>query len=414
MKTFGFFLLFTFIQILNNTVIIPGVNSSQLWKYVLVLLMVYYICTKTPEDYKKFGFIKALYVIAFLKLLHVSTFENGLYFQENLLIFSKFLIFALLGDSVFLLCHRNPSINVLKVMTFYAVFQIILYVPFLFHFISSPKTGIALSDDTNGFIGLCGSPHGASIMSGFCSIFILWYLYYYPCKIKWKMLILCCLGICLAVLYEAYVRTGYAMFIVGFICLYLQKGKKMWHYIFMAAALICVAFWVSHLDMDSPFVKRLIGVQYSGEIDVGSGRSSFMQISLDYWKNNGVSGWLFGVGQSAVMDRIERDIGIRVYAHDGFVDMLTASGIIGIALMLYVMISIGCYLFKHRQNQYFYLSFAIYCAYYCMQATQGGQAFDIDLWLFLAIQLVTDKHTSLYDHTSDLIPNTQDSPVCAT
>lgn len=393
MNTFLYFFIFTVLALINNLVI-EGISGTQLWKYPLIVILFFYILIHNNTTYTRPTYIKLCYILAFIKIFHLSSFYSSLYFQENLLTFCRFFIFALSWDFITLYFRQHPEKKIHLATLYYAIFASLLFIPFLFNFFPSPKKGIILAEEVaGGFVGLCGSAHGASIWSAFSLLTLLWFFLYNKTTLTTKIF-LCFLICCdFYILYSAYVRTGYLMFIIGSIFLYLQKGKRTWHHLLFLGSFIALITWVLSLNLEDAFTKRLIGVQYDGHIDVGSGRSTFMLLALEAWKDSNLYGWIFGIGQSAVMDKINDELGIRVYAHNGFIDMLTASGLIGITLMSGIALSVWRLLWKNKTSPYFYLASALWGAYYSMQATQGGQALEQDCWLYLASLLVLPTYS---------------------
>jgi O-antigen ligase len=144
-------------------------------------------------------------------------------------------------------------------------------------------------------------------------------------------------------LVNTFVRTGLAMFVIGALPILIKKINMK--YVVSGVFLIgLIAYGLSSfVDSDSVFYKRLIGKSRHNEEktfeQAGSGRGLLFLTGLDIIKSNDSALYMiFGLGEANLKKEIKKRTGNLIVTHNGFLDLLLITGLLGFALFLYFLI----------------------------------------------------------------------------
>lgn len=361
---------------------IGSVKFSQLWKIPLVLAIMVYLLVSVAR--KNVGFVKVFYLFALKNLLNLGLIEN---FVNNVIIAAKFLNLPLLLH-LFTRIFKTPS-SARLVLIRVAQYFILSGIPFHLGLVDSYVEGLEFGDKFS-FIGLFQNPHGASSATALSVLVVLFYLKNakLPRLAWWYNVFLISVGV--YSVYLAFVRTGYAMLILGSIAvlwprrLTVKQASRA-----IVVALVGVSAAVLLVQSNEAFRARILDLSESGEKrDLGSGRLKFAQYSIDFWADGDVVELLIGRGQDAVMENLKATTGMRIFSHNGFVDSLAANGLVGLALHI-LMIYYFYRLVAESKNMASYrLGIAMFVSFVSYQATQGGAGFPTDLILALSLSIL--------------------------
>jgi len=135
-------------------------------------------------------------------------------------------------------------------------------------------------------------------------------------------------------IYYTYVRTAMVMLLVGFIIQnFIGRGKsrvvKGLTVILLASSFLYIIY------LNSPILQmRLNNTNAVGgqSLSEGSGRLVFWSTMIKLSFTHGPSTFLLGIGREGSMDYMKTQIGKRLFAHNGFLDILVSAGFIGLLL----------------------------------------------------------------------------------
>ncbi|MHA6249629.1 O-antigen ligase family protein [Pontibacter sp. CAU 1760] len=231
----------------------------------------------------------------------------------------------------------------------------------------------------SGFIGVFENSHSASATLSISIIILLYFLFINHNYFKLSKVYTFCLYITLAlglyILYKTYIRTGYLMLVVGVMVLYLKTFKRS--YIIPSFIIgILTLFLLSYLyNNDSTLKSRLSDSQeYStGDKtkDLGSGRVIFQLASIEIWNSNNFEEKILGMGLEPYKDEMEKKVGLKIYAHNGFTTALLKDGLVGLLLFVFFIFSIY-YLTVNSYSQHKLLGLSVFWSYLAYQMVQGG------------------------------------------
>lgn len=108
---------------------------------------------------------------------------------------------------------------------------------------------------------------------------------------------------------------------------------------------------------------------------LGSGRLYFASTALSNWYNGGFQTVMLGYGQGNALDYMEQSIGLHIFAHNGFVDIIQMNGLIGIFLYILFIIYLFKMIHKNKNSKYYQLSIILYISYIFFMILQGGHFF---------------------------------------
>jgi len=104
---------------------------------------------------------------------------------------------------------------------------------------------------------------------------------------------------------------------------------------------VCVGLLLvaSQLPIGEAFITRLedLNIQDGG---TASGRTEFMVVALNHLWSRGIVDSIFGEGTGAIADIIEAGWGRRIGAHNGWLDITAAFGVIGLFLLTWFQINV--------------------------------------------------------------------------
>lgn len=142
-------------------------------------------------------------------------------------------------------------------------------------------------------------------------------------------------------LFKAYTRTGWLMMAVAIIFYFDWRRINFKQAVKYFSILLTVIIGILCLySSNDAFRARLAGQHRFGSekkeaIDLGgSGRIDFWKNGIEQWSNNNVYSLLFGKGYDAVVEDNLREVGLRVFSHNQFIDSLTQYGLINLILLI--------------------------------------------------------------------------------
>lgn len=386
-----FFLLFYV-----ESIKIGGIVVSQLWKIPLAIYMLYFVF---QHRHMSTPFWAQTQYWQSLKWIFTGGYVTQ--FMVNLQACIKFLFLPLLFNFI-----RNKDWNVERlraILLTIVQFFVLTNIPFLFFGFK----GISHGHDYGTYVaysGLFQNQHAMSIIMAICIVVILSFMQKRYIEGRWsKIYNVFLLCVAAYAMYLGFARTGWLMCLLAVIVVFWPKDMTVRQWIVMAAVGVVLIGGLSYLmATDTLFYDRVVGNNISTHehMNVTSGRTEYTAAALERYVDGNPIEWTIGVSTENIYEAIFLKTGMRVGAHNGFVDMLTRNGIIGLGLMLAFLVSLLLFIRRRNQCDSYRMALAMWVMMFSFQITQGGVMFHTDLLYALVLcllekedGLLTDKQT---------------------
>lgn len=326
---------------------------------------------------------KPLILLSILQFFNIDIFISPFTAVLNAL---EILIIPILG--IFILNFEPAQLK--KSLIFFCTFIILSFLPYTLGIFTSIKSGYNLEvfGGTEGIIGPYQNPHGASIALA-CSLITILYFLLQGSYNRLFLGLLFILGF--FYLFNTYVRTGIAMFIVGIIPILLHSGRKSIKNAMMVIIVgLIIALMLSQVISDDVLVNRLTGKSKYGSEDsikeIGSGRVSFWMTGVHIFKETDLREKVLGLGETELLNRMNHEIGLKIVTHNAFFDLLLINGILGLFLFLLYLYKVVKLILEIITEDHILL-LALLCSYIVMCLVQGYDWIFANLLLMLSIGL---------------------------
>lgn len=379
-----FFALFYF-----ESLELGGIKIAIIWKILLIGLILIYISLSKSTKISKFIFWG--YVYSIKNLFTISLFQH---YASTITESIKSIIIPLFAQYFgILIKHKNLYKKIVKINTTISIYILLSTLPFLFGLINPLTTGYNLSIfglEAFGFVGIFQRPASASFTIAF-AIIVLSGNYKYTKTNNQKILYLILIVIGLYAELLTFTRSGYGMLLFSLFYIFM-KDKRVYHYLKMLPIILIVLVGVVLFYQHSEaFQMRIIGKNLLQEQDnfniniLMSGRLGFARSALYNWSQSGIGEIIFGLGKENSMLLMEESVGLKIYAHNGFIDVLQFNGIVG--ALIYVLFY--SYLFlcirKGKKKNTYVSTVALFIAYTIGMLVQGEHIFITDVILSISI-----------------------------
>ena len=383
-----FFLLFYV-----ESIKIGSIAVSQMWKIPLALYMLYYVFQYRHKPTPLWS--KAQY---WQSLKWIFTAGYITQFMVNLQACIKFLFLPLLFNFI-----RNKDWNIEHIRAILLTivhFFVLTNFPFLFFGFK----GISHGHDYGTYVAYSGifqNQHAMSVIMAICIIVILSYIQKQYIVGRWnKIYNVFLLCVAAYAMYLGFARTGWLMCLLAVIVVFWPKGldAKQWIGIIVVGAVLVGG--LSYLMVtDTLFYDRIVGnnITTHEHMNVTSGRTEYSAAALERFIDGNPIEWVIGLSTENIYDAIFLKTGMRVGAHNGFVDMLTRNGIVGLGLMLVFLVSLLLFIRKRNQCDSYRMALAMWIMILSFQITQGGVMFHTDLLYALILCLLEKEDWLLTD-----------------
>ena len=397
LKNIGFFIVFFAIFYLEQSRVL-GIKFAYIWKFPLLFYMLYKIIKFIPKLEKAafWGYLFCLKVLLTPDLVE--------YPFQAVILFLKYLPLPLFFHFFMKYYDEKTFPRLREVLVLLGSFILISVLPFLLGLINPITSGYDLEvygmENSEGFIGIFQRPHGASICLSLALVVSMFFLGEARHPIR-KIAMYGLLAVGTYALYQSFVRTGWIMFAVGFFFIYIYglKGRVLIRRI--PAMLVVVAALVFFYNTSEVFKMRItdknirtIDRQTEFIETFGSGRIMIARETLDIFYNSDFTAKLLGLGNERFMDEMNRKIGQRIFSHNGFLNILVTTGIIGMVLFLLFLYFLFISVHRAKKSKYRRLGYALFFMYIAFHLTQGGNNFLLELITMLGIVLVVKDHQS--------------------
>lgn len=386
------FYIITFIILYSEPISIGGMNFGVLWKIVAILLLALPTVYEAFKKKKMELFAVLYFVLAFKILFSYTSMDYPL---ETITFTIKTLMFPVL----FLYFVKLEKETLVFLAKHYAIAIIFIFIPYHFGLLEPLAQGYDLDIyGLTGEYGLVGpflSPHAASISLAFAMIVVTLLINSKNSKTM-NIFYILILFLGFYELLLTYVRTGIAIYLTSLAYLYLQNlnAKKTLLMIITITILVAGSIWListsKAVEMRFEDKNRYVAQE---DVGVGSGRLTYWKAAVDNWLDDENIVILIGLGYTYGIDKMERSVGMRIFAHNEFFQMLQQEGLIGFIIFMSSLIALYNYMKRHQPSQYYRNSMAIFIGMIVMMVFQGSFYFTIVV--FLAIYTALQKQNIL-------------------
>lgn len=354
------FFIFFFILTYFDDRFIGGISFASIWKIPFIAYWTFYTYLLYPQDSYRFSFVVFAGIFCLLMPIHSNMFVSVI--PEITDVF-KYLIIPSLFYYLIRKFKERPIV-IVKLLFWLSIFLIWTNIPYIFKIISpkvqkdySSSFGEGILEEV-GFSGPYMNIHSQAVFMSCALLFIIFLIYKFPKQFpikNWFLISTLCIGI--YCLFVSFARTGWLFFIVGIVIILSdnfnrQKIRKSLPLLILIS--ICLIYLY---NSNTSFQKRLTDDrEYSisdNEIDqIGSGRILFGLTAIENWyESDNLISIFLGYGSDKGKDKMAEKIGLRLFAHNSFIETLQRSGIIG--LLLFLLLLHRLFLFNRKFRNIF-------------------------------------------------------------
>ncbi|MFD0797129.1 O-antigen ligase family protein [Maribacter chungangensis] len=369
--------LFIFFLIYWGPTSVGPTTFSQVWKLPLFGFLIWQIVVIRNRE--KPGFIKWSYARAAKNLV---TGGFSVSYVAGIIDFVRYMMFPLMYEYAALKL-KGPK-NLDKILLGFAQFIIISGIPFVLGLLQTKAKDALLYKDFDSYGGMFQNTHGAAITTTTAVLILLAFLKLKSSIIKYKKLNYALLVFGIYLIYLTFIRTGYAMFFIGLVFIFMPKKLSIKQIVSALVAIAVLVFGFFYLlETNETFYNRIFDIRNGKQTAAGSGRLLFWKASFDLWFSGNMFEIFFGFGYEGLLDKIGEVTGIRVYAHNEFFTQLGQNGLLGVTFFIGYLISLFKFIWKRRKMPSYRLSLAVYFLYVSLMLTQGGMWFELDVFMVL-------------------------------
>ncbi len=400
-KTILFYLFF-FLLLYSEPLTIGSMRIGVLWKIVFLGTIVLPIIVYTIRRKHIELFVFFAILLSIKMSFNMSSFE---YFSNTISNVAKNLMFPMLY--MFFIIKLNSK-QLIYFAKHFSILIILSFVPYIIGILSPVAEGYDLSAygiiDSFGLLGVFYRIHAAGISLGIVLI-VLFYFFQEEKNKTMKLIYILLLGLGTYELVATYVRTGLFMGLIGIFYLWVkEKGSKK--YITAIYFIVPAIFLFTYMYTANPALQMRMKDEtiYNKDRDMGatrygSGRLLYADTALKNWYKEGFVVNVMGFGFWLGIDRMKEAIGVSIFAHNGYVQMLQQEGLIGFSLFLLFLYSLLRYILRRKTNKYYNISMALVLAWMAEILVQGDFLFP--LVLLIAIFLALMKKSEMQQEANN-------------
>lgn len=379
--------LIVFFLIYWGPISVGPTSFSQVWKVPLFGFMFWQVLVLRNKE--KPTFIKWSYARAAKNLV---TGGFSVSYVAGIIDFVRYMMFPLMYEYASLKIKDLKGLD--KILLGFAQFIIISGIPFVLGLLRSKAKDAILYADFDSYAGMFQNTHGAAITTTTAVLILMAFLKLDSSIIKYKKLNYALLAFGIYLIYLTFIRTGYAMFFIGLVFIFMPKKLSFKQIITATVAVSVLIFGFLYLlETSETFYNRIFDIRNGKQTAAGSGRLLFWQASFDLWFHGNVFEIFFGFGYEGLLDKIGEVTGIRVYAHNEFFTQLGQNGLLGVVFFIGYLVSLLRFIWKRRKMPSHRLSIAVYFLYVSLMLTQGGMWFELDVFMVLVFVKLEFENT---------------------
>lgn len=385
------FYIVGFIILYLEPIPIAGITFGILWKIILIGILFFPVLYQSFKSkyMELFAFILILFAVKML-----ISYSSMDYLLNTLTIFLKALMLPILYLYFILKVREETLVFLAK---HFSILIVLAFIPYILGFLTPLGEGYDLSayglDGQYGLVGPFIRPHSASISIAFALIIITRSLNKNNTRIENIFLgLLVLLGF--YELIATYVRTGLVIYLIVILFLFM-KNFNIQKFI-----MLTMTFWILflgglYLYNTNDIVKMRLNDnnKYVEDGGLGSGRLLYWETSIKNWLGEDVVVVFIGLGEEYALDKMEENIGERLFAHSEFFQVLQQEGLIGFVLFILSLFLLYIYIKSYKFSPYYTSALALYIGVFIEMLFQGG--FYFNMVFLLAIYLALLKKETL-------------------
>jgi len=374
-----------------------GFSFGTLWKLIFIIALFLPIFYKVLHDKMMDLFAFILILFAFKTLLSYTSLDNPL---GTLTIFIKALMFPIL---YLYFLQKLSQATLLFIAKHFAILIILSFVPYLLGILEPLGEGYALYayglENEFGLVGPFLNPHSASISLAFAMIVMTLHLKSsndFQTNLSYLLLIL----FALYLLVGTYVRTGIAVYLLTVLVVYLRHLNLKKILLIALSSLTLLGIGAYLISSNEVLQMRFEDKnKYTEDAGFGSGRLEFWEAAVDNWLNDESSVILIGLGEEYAKDKMYESVGLRIFAHNEFFQVLQQEGLIGFILFITAIFLIYQHIYRYKDFQYHQEALGIFVGLLFMMMLQGGFYFNVVLFLSLYLALLKKSYLEQLSNT---------------
>ncbi len=401
LKLFLFYTISFGFLYLEPIEIIGGLTFGIIWKLILMLFLFFPVIFRVIREKHIELFAFFAIVFSFKILISYSSLE---YFSHTITLFTKEMMFPLLY--LFFIQKIEHKGTLVFLVKHYSIMIILSFVPYMLGVLQPLSLGYDLAEfgraGEYGLIGPFIKPHSGAITLAFAMIVI-------TTHIKRENTIyenLFYIALLLFGFYASmltYVRTGLTMYIIVLLYLYLRTIhiKKIILMLLSSAVLFGVGLYIYEHNqiIQMRFQDKN---KYNSSGGSGSGRVLFWENAIDNWWTDPAPSVLYiGLGFDYAAQKMYKDVGLYIFAHNRYIQVLQQEGIIGFSLFFTYLFLIYRFIKRHKGSTYYVTTVAIFMGLLIEYMFQGGFFFPMVLFLASYLAILKKDEINIYGDTND-------------
>jgi hypothetical protein len=379
-KLIFFYLIVTTILYLEPIEVAGGLTFGIVWKLLLLLVLFLPVMYQVLKERVIEMFIFFSILLSFKILISYTSMD---YFPHTITLFTKEMMFPLLY--LFFIQKIEKKETLIFMTKHLSIIIILFFLPYMLGILQPFEKGYDLAEfGLEGQYGLIGpfiKPHSASITLAFAMIMITTQINRENSLIKNLFYV----GLILLGLYElilTYVRTGFTIYIVVLLYLYFRNinMKKIILMILTSFAIFGAGLYMYHTN---EVIKMRVDDKnkYNSSGGNGSGRFLFWKNAIDNWWNDEPSVIYIGLGYDYGREKMYEDVGMLIFAHNRFIQVLQQEGLIGFSFFFSYLFFIYRFMSRYKESQYYATTNGIFIALLVEMMFQGGFFFPLVFYL---------------------------------
>ena len=383
-----FYFIASVILYLEPIEVAGGLTFGIIWKLILMFFLFFPVLYRVLKEKQIEMFVLFSLLLSFKILVSYTSLE---YFSHTITLVTKEMMMPLLY--LFFLQRVEKKESLIFIVKHFSIIIILSFIPYMLGILEPFEKGYDLAEfGYSGQYGLIGpfiKPHSASITLALAMIMVTTHINKESSKLENLFYIsLIALGIYELIL--TYVRTGFTIYIAALLYLYLRNInlKKIFLMIFTAFAIMGAGVYMYQTN---DVIKMRVDDKnkYNSSGGSGSGRLLFWENAIDNWLTDDPSVIYIGLGYDYAREKMYEDVGLLIFAHNHYIQMLQQEGLIGFTFFMLYLFFVFRYIKRYKVSKYYASVNAIFIGILVEYMFQGG--FFFPMVLFLSAYLVIIK-----------------------
>jgi O-antigen ligase len=393
------------------------IQFTLVWKFPIILILFLFVLLFPNLKKSSLFFIGMLFSIKYV-LYPYWSFNIVLDIIELV----KYSVIPLFADSfAFFLARKKRILNVFP--TYLAIGVILSSIPFLLGILTSFEDAAELEQELSiyggggksAFVGGFGGPHNAAVSMTGSVLYLIALLQ--PIKKRFSFRYVFVVGVIflgLMVIYQTYVRTGYVCLLVGLLYLYLWNKKLVYYVKLFPIFLLVTSLLVIKVANDPILILKLTDQTVNSKRSkkkksmdkIGSGRGLIWRSAVANWKDSPAINMILGNGMNKSLELMgQSEVGAPLVSHNGILDVLQHTGLLGLSLYLFFVGTIYKYARKARDEIIKKKLISLIIVLIISFIFQGGHFFWLDCLLaFTLAQCIVEKREINEFNKKSIIP----------